>query len=135
LIADATSQKSRAGQLSLYQTLAGIPGMASPAIGGYLVSAIGIQDGFRAGILVAAAASVLSTVLLIRFLREEPTRSGPISDAERPGSPEGRMAKANVSVGSRILGALKNGSGSISILGKRSLSNFQTFVGNTSSLP
>jgi MFS family permease len=70
LIADATAQKNRTAQLSLYQTLANIPSMFSPLIGGYLVNTMGIIQGFRLGVLIAVVASCFSTLLFVRFLRE-----------------------------------------------------------------
>ena len=70
LIADATISKNRTAQLSLYQTLANIPSMFSPVIGGYLVNTMGIVGGFRSGIIIAVATSFLSTFLIVKFLNE-----------------------------------------------------------------
>ena len=74
LVADATVQKSRTAQLSLYQTLTAIPSMLTPLLGGYLVHTMGIVDGFRAGVLIALAISPISTILLAKFLREKDSR-------------------------------------------------------------
>ncbi|MEO9321768.1 MAG: MFS transporter [Nitrososphaera sp.] len=74
LIADATSAKSRTGQLSLYQTLSTVPAMCSPAAGGYLITTLGTIEGFRLAALVAVLTSVASTILIVRFLRETKPR-------------------------------------------------------------
>lgn len=71
LVADATVQKNRTAQLSLYQTLTTIPLIFAPLVGGYLVHAMGTVDGFRLGALVSLAISPVSTILLVRFLREK----------------------------------------------------------------
>ncbi|MDE1763293.1 MAG: MFS transporter [Thaumarchaeota archaeon] len=71
MVSDATVQKSRTAQLSLYQTLTTLPSMFAPLVGGYLVHAMGTVDGFRAGALVALAISPISTILLVKFLREK----------------------------------------------------------------
>ncbi len=70
LVADNTIQRSRTAQLSFYQTLTAIPSMFAPLLGGYLVHTMGIVDGFRAGALIALAISPISTILLVKFLRE-----------------------------------------------------------------
>lgn len=70
LVADATVQKSRTAQLSLYQTLTAVPSMFTPLVGGYLVHTMGTIDGFRAGVLIALAISPISTILLAKLLRE-----------------------------------------------------------------
>lgn len=70
LIADATIQKNRTAQISLYQTLANIPSMFSPLIGGFLITTMGIIQGFRFGVLIAVGASCFSTLLFVRFLHE-----------------------------------------------------------------
>lgn len=69
-MADATVQKSRTVQLSLYQTLTAVPSMFTPLVGGYLVHTMGTVDGFRAGVLIALAISPISTILLAKLLRE-----------------------------------------------------------------
>jgi len=69
-VADATVQKSRTAQLSLYQTLTAVPSMFTPLVGGYLVHTMGTVDGFRAGVLIALAISPISTILLVKLLRE-----------------------------------------------------------------
>ena len=74
LVADATVQKSRTAQLSLYQTLTAIPSMFTPLLGGYLVHAMGIVDGFRDSVLIALAIAPISTILLAKFLREKDSR-------------------------------------------------------------
>ncbi len=74
LVADATIQKSRTAQLSLYQTLTTIPSLFAPIVGGYLVHEMGMIDGFRAAILISFAISPISTILLIKFLREKSPR-------------------------------------------------------------
>ena len=74
LVADATIQKSRTAQLSLYQTLTTVPSMFAPLVGGYLVHVMGTEDGFRAGVLIALAISPISTILLVKFLREKSPR-------------------------------------------------------------
>ncbi|MDE1765685.1 MAG: MFS transporter [Thaumarchaeota archaeon] len=71
LVSDATVQKSRTAQLSLYQTLTTLPSMFAPLVGGYLVHTMGTVDGFRVGALVALAMSPISTILLVKFLREK----------------------------------------------------------------
>lgn len=71
LVADATIQKSRTAQLSLYQTLTTIPLIFAPLVGGYLVHAMGTIDGFRLGVLISLAISPISTILLVKFLREK----------------------------------------------------------------
>jgi MFS family permease len=75
IIADATISKKRTAQLSLYQTLGNIPSMFSPLIGGYLVTSMGILEGFRLGTLITVAMSCLSTFLLVRFLHESKDNS------------------------------------------------------------
>ncbi len=74
LVADATIQKSRTAQLSLYQTLTTIPSMFAPLLGGYLVHTMGTIYGFRAGVLISLAMAPVSTILLIKFLREKSPR-------------------------------------------------------------
>lgn len=71
LVADATVQKNRTAQLSLYQTLTTIPLIFAPLVGGYLVHAMGTVDGFRLGVLISLAISPVSTILLVKFLREK----------------------------------------------------------------
>jgi MFS family permease len=71
LVADATIQKNRTAQLSLYQTLTGIPAIFSPLLGGYLLHTMGTIDGFRLGILIAFAISPISLILLLKFLQEK----------------------------------------------------------------
>lgn len=70
LVADATVQRFRTAQLSVYQTLTAVPSMVAPLVGGYLVHMLGIVDGFRAGVIIALALSPISTLLLVKFLRE-----------------------------------------------------------------
>src|SRR5437660_5587302 len=64
LVADATIQKSRTAQLSLYQTLITIPLIFSPIVGGYLVHTMGTIEGFRLAVLIAIVTSPISTLLL-----------------------------------------------------------------------
>ncbi len=87
LVADATTNRSRTAQLSVYQTLTSIPSMLAPLAGGFLVHAFGIIDGFRDGILISLALSPISTVILIRLLREnasEPFQEGVVPDQPHP---------------------------------------------------
>ncbi|MDE1727245.1 MAG: MFS transporter [Thaumarchaeota archaeon] len=70
LVADATVQKNRTAQLSLYQTLTTIPSIFAPLVGGYLVYTMGAVDGFRLGAIIALMISPISTILLVKFLRE-----------------------------------------------------------------
>jgi MFS family permease len=72
LIADATIRKNRAGQLSLYQTFLNLPAMFSPAVGGYLVTTLGMSEGFKLGLLFGIGASIASVALIIRYLRDKP---------------------------------------------------------------
>jgi MFS family permease len=83
IIADATISKNRIAQLSLYQTLGNIPSMFSPLIGGYLVTSMGILEGFRLGTLIAVAMSCLSTFLLARFLHESRDNSNSSSNVSK----------------------------------------------------
>ncbi|MDE1827357.1 MAG: MFS transporter [Thaumarchaeota archaeon] len=71
LVADATVQKNRTAQLSVYQTLTTMPLIFAPLVGGYLVHTMGVVDGFRLGVLVSLAISPVSTILLVKFLREK----------------------------------------------------------------
>lgn len=71
LVSDATIQKNRTAQLSLYQTLTSIPSIFSPLLGGYLLHTMGTIDGFRLGILIAFAISPISLILLLKFLKEK----------------------------------------------------------------
>lgn len=75
LVADATVQKNRTAQLSVYQTLTTIPLIFAPLVGGYLVHTMGTVDGFRLGALISLAISPVSTILLVRFLREKDPKS------------------------------------------------------------
>lgn len=75
LVADATVQKNRTAQLSVYQTLTTIPLIFAPLVGGYLVHTMGTVDGFRLGALISLAISPVSTILLVRFLREKDLKS------------------------------------------------------------
>lgn len=72
LVADATVHRSRTAQISVYQTLTAVPSMFAPLLGGYLVHSMGTVEGFRLGALIALAMAPVSTVLLVRFLREVP---------------------------------------------------------------
>ena len=63
-------QKRRTAQLSLFQTLTTLPAIFAPLLGGYLVHSMGTIEGFRAGIILSLAISPISTLLLVRFLRE-----------------------------------------------------------------
>lgn len=71
LVADATTSRSRTAQLSIYQTLTAVPSMFAPLAGGYLVHSFGVVDGFRVGVLISLALAPLSTILLVRLLREK----------------------------------------------------------------
>lgn len=75
LVADTTVQKRRTTQLSLYQTLTTIPSIFAPLMGGYLVHTMGTVEGFRLGALIAIATAPVSTMLLVRFLRERESRA------------------------------------------------------------
>jgi len=122
LIADATTAKSRAGQLSLYQTLAGVPAMLSPAIGGYLVTTMGAIEGFRLAILVAVAASVASSIFLVRFLKVASRR---LESAEAARLPEMQDLQSHES----------RQTNDFSHSRQKPLSHFQTFFKNSTSLP
>ncbi|HJU13737.1 MAG TPA: MFS transporter [Candidatus Nitrosotalea sp.] len=90
LVADATVQKFRTAQLSVYQTLTAVPSMLAPLVGGYLIHTLGIADGFRAGIVLALALSPLSTILLVKFLREHDLKlTGKDKQASTPRAPPG----------------------------------------------
>ena len=70
LVADATTIRSRSAQLSVYQTLTGVPSMFAPLAGGFLVHSFGVINGFRDGALISLAVSPISTILLVKLLRE-----------------------------------------------------------------
>jgi MFS family permease len=82
LVADATIQKNRTAQLSLYQTLTGIPSICSPLLGGYFLHTMGTIDGFRLGILIAFAMSPISLILLLKFLQEKAPNRQPIPETK-----------------------------------------------------
>ena len=121
LIADATIRKNRAGQLSLYQTLSALPAMGAPAVGGYLVSTMGIIEGFRMGILVAIVASIASTAIMIRYLREG--KAAP--PVQQPKAAETAELLTDIA---KDVKTSATGSGNVS-------SHFVQFFKNTASLP
>lgn len=71
IVADATVEKKRTTQISLYQTLTSIPSMFSPLVGGFFVHSFGAVDGFRDGAIVSLAMAPVSTLLLLRFLSDK----------------------------------------------------------------
>ncbi|GEM_PF-795096 len=73
MVADSTTAKRRATQLSTYQLFGSLPSMFSPIIGGYLVSVFGTVPGFRIAAVIAAGLSFCVTFILFRFLREDKT--------------------------------------------------------------
>ncbi len=84
LVADTTVQKNRTAQLSIYQTLTTLPSIFFPLIGGYLVHVMGINEGFRYGILLAIAITPVSTLLMIKFLRDNSQNEQPKSRVTNP---------------------------------------------------
>ena len=84
LVADGTIQKNRTAQLSLYQTLTSLPSIVTPLVGGYLVHTMGTIDGFRFGILIALAISPVSTLVMMKFLREYKTNQSTANEEVKP---------------------------------------------------
>ena len=128
LIADATIKKNRAGQLSLYQTLSTLPAMFSPAIGGYLVSVMGISEGFKLGVIFAIGASAISNVFIIKYLRDGAVTS---TNVRQNASSENRfmfLRKISADIAQRLRGHSLH-------LKQTFALHFANFFRNTASLP
>jgi MFS family permease len=70
IVADSIPAEKRTTGISTLQVASTFPTVFSPLIGGWLIKAYGLQDGFRLAYACTAATALISAVILLLFLRE-----------------------------------------------------------------
>jgi MFS family permease len=70
IVADSIPAEKRTTGISTLQVASTFPTVFSPLIGGWLIKAYGLQDGFRLAYAFTAATALISAIILLLFLRE-----------------------------------------------------------------